>query len=155
MSIRSVIAICVTLVFTLGCGPTLGTGQLNVDQLDRYPQNSPYSTLRSINKALDDGRYDYLVAHLADQEALDKMTMSQVQRAVRDTKTRFSGSGDEFGALLRPQLKAALRACQLLCPDGQPAKECMGIQGQSATCILKDGAKLTFSKSDDRWFMKD
>ena len=150
MTIATFIFVCMS-----ACGPKLGTGQLGVSESDRYSQASPYATLASINKAISDKRFDYIVAHLADQTALDAMNEAQVKRAVRDTKARYGGSGDEYGARMLPQLKAALRACQLLCPPGADASQCMKIKGDAAECILKDDAKLEFVRKDGRWFMKD
>jgi hypothetical protein len=36
-----------------------------------YPQKTPQEAMKSITKALDSGRYDYLLAHLADPKYVD------------------------------------------------------------------------------------
>jgi hypothetical protein len=74
MSMRWFFAVCVALLWTglSWADPNQGTRHgLNADT-KTYPQATPKETLASVLKAIDDKKSDYLAAHLADPDWVDK-----------------------------------------------------------------------------------
>jgi hypothetical protein len=106
-----------------------------------YPQATPKETLASVIKAVEDRRIDYLLAHLADPEFVDK-------RVKEVHGGRFEGMVQETTAKLDG---LALRQLQRFARDGT-----WDVGTTRAMVRLKDVADraVFFRKAGGRWFME-
>ena len=105
-----------------------------------YPQATPEEALASVLKAAVGKRADYIVAHLADPEFVD--------RRVRET------SHDELLAETTAKLvddPGAAKQLRALLDKGTWQKE-----GATATVARKEGSDrlASFVQTDGRWFLK-
>jgi uroporphyrinogen-III synthase len=60
--------------------------------LDVYPQGSPRETLASVLKAIEEKRIDYLLAHLADPQFVDKRVQTlggKFEELVQETRVHL------------------------------------------------------------------
>ncbi len=113
-------------------------------ELDRdgFPQTTPKDTLRSVLKAADAGRFDYLVAHLAEPSFVDQ-------------KVQESGGFDPFVAVVKEKWTT----------DPENAKELRrfladGVweqNGDAASAKLGEGKsrQVFFKKIGNRWFLEN
>jgi hypothetical protein len=111
--------------------------------LKTYPQAGPKETLASVLKAIEAKRADYLLAHLADPEWVDR----RVQRY-----------GGKFGMLVE-------ESTAKLVADPGPAKRLRQFQKDgeweigdtSASVRLKEAEDqaVFFRKQDGRWFIEN
>jgi hypothetical protein len=111
--------------------------------LKSYPQSSPRETLASVLKAIENKRVDYLLAHLADPEFVD--------RRVKENGGKFADLVQETTRKLVDDPSAA-KLLQRFLKDGEWETDT-----DSATVSLKDfkDRVIHFAKSGDRWFMKN
>jgi gamma-glutamyltranspeptidase len=108
--------------------------------LKTYPQATPEKTLASVLKAIVAKRADYIVAHLADPQFVD--------RRIKET------SQDELLAEVTAKLvddPGAAKQLRAFLEKGAWEKE-----GATATVSLKEGSDRTvsFVQSDGRWFLQ-
>jgi hypothetical protein len=108
--------------------------------LETYPQSAPKETLESAMKAIKSKRMDYLLAHLADPEFVDKRVQEyggRFDEVVREAKAKLVDDPSAF-----KQLQHYLR-------EGQWQENEM-----DASVGLKDGKEhVYFRKLENRWFM--
>jgi hypothetical protein len=108
--------------------------------LDSFPQATPKEALASVLKAIDLKRPDYIVAHLADPQFVD--------RRVKET------SHDEMLAEATAKLvddPGAAKQLQKFLKDGD-----WKIEDAVASVSLKEGTDrvVSFRKADGRWFLE-
>jgi hypothetical protein len=108
--------------------------------LKTYPQATPEDALASVLKAIAAKRADYVVAHLADPQFVDR----------RVKETSYEELLAEAMAKLVDDPGAAKRLRAFL-EKGMWEKE-----GATATVSLKEGSDRTvsFVQSDGRWFLQ-
>jgi hypothetical protein len=112
--------------------------------LDSYPQATPKEALASVLTAIENKRVDYLLAHLADPDFVDKR--------VREV---YGGDFDELVKESTTKLHdspAAVKELQRFLKEG----EWESGEG-TATAKLKDVAdrQVTMKKIGDRWFLEN
>jgi hypothetical protein len=111
--------------------------------LKTYPQSTPKEALASVLKAIENKRTDYLLAHLADPEFVDRRVKENGGKfadLVEDTKRKLvddPGPAKLFGRFLK-----------------EGAWE---VEDADATVSLKDVKDriVSFRKEDGRWFLKN
>jgi hypothetical protein len=120
-----------------------------------YPQSTPNETVESIVKALDAGRTDYLLAHLADPSFVDPR--------IAEYKAFYKGSDEgralfAFERLVRETTlhfredPALVKELRLFAKDADwDAKE------DQAVGTLKKGSprRVFLRKLEDRWFLEN
>jgi hypothetical protein len=111
--------------------------------LKTYPQGTPKETLASVLKAIDTKRIDYLLAHLADPQFVD--------RRVKENGGRFDVLLDETKAKLLDDPGAAKQLRKFL-SDGE-----WKVEENNATVKLKDvpDRAVYLRKLGDRWFLEN
>jgi len=108
--------------------------------LKTYPQTTAKETLASVLKAIENKRYDYLVAQLADPEFIDQRVKrifgGKFEDQVEDTRLRLDSS--------------FVKMLQRFAKDGE------WVGDGPTTVMLKDvkDRSVTFIKVGDRWFMQ-
>jgi hypothetical protein len=108
-----------------------------------YPQSTPKEALGSILKAVENKRVDYLLAHLADPEFVDRRVKEnggKFEDLVEETRRKLvddPGPAKLFGRFLK---------------EGD-----WEVEEADATVSLKDvrDRVIHFHKADGRWFMKN
>jgi hypothetical protein len=105
-----------------------------------FPQGTPKEALTAVLKAIELKRADYIVAHLADPQFVD--------RRVKET------SYDEILAEVKAKLvddPGAAKQLRRFLKDGEWA-----VEETTATVSLKEGSDrtVTFRKADGRWFLE-
>src|SRR5207248_7624420 len=65
--------------------------------LDGYPQTTPKDALRSMIRAADAGRFDYLVAQLADPDWVDGRVkvLGSFERLMQGVRDNFANNPEE------------------------------------------------------------
>jgi hypothetical protein len=110
--------------------------------LKKYPQGTPKEALASVLAAIDAGRFDYLVAQLADPAWVDdrvkRLYGGHFEQQVEETRGRLDPSAVK---LLRRFLK-----------DGEWTED-----KDQATARIKgvEDRSLSFRKRDGRWFIEN
>jgi hypothetical protein len=71
--------------------------------LDGYPQTTPKDALRSVIRAADAGRFDYLVAQLADPAWVDGrvQALGSFERLLQTVRDNFANNPEELKQLRR------------------------------------------------------
>ena len=110
----------------------------------RFPQGSPKETLASVLAALEQKRFDYLMAHLADPDFVDqrvKKLNGDFEEVVREARTKYSENPDT------PKL------LQRFLKEG----EWQGGDGDTASVQLKDvkDRRVFFRKVEARWYLEN
>jgi hypothetical protein len=132
-----------------------------------YPQDSPKQAMASIAKALDRGRYEYLLAHLVDPIYTDATFLKFYRRKfgkspeddrsipAADQAARVKEALEAFIAEVKndraSEPKKALRLERLL-KSGNVEES-----GTTARVTLKDepGVSLTLQQIEGRWYMSN
>jgi hypothetical protein len=122
----------------------------------RYSQKTPLDTLRSVLKALDEGRVYYLVAQLADPAYVDERVREQEKR-MAGTGTKASRQLVAFDAVVKEVAghfrddPSLIRELREFARDGKWDEA-----GAKATAGIKGTArKMFFRKLDERWFLEN
>jgi hypothetical protein len=117
-------------------------GRYGIDlDLNTYPQDTPKTALASVLKAADAGRFDYLVAQLADPSFIDARVKSlfdgRFAEQVQDTRARLDPS--------------AIKELRRFLKDGE-----WTAGNAEASVRLKDESDraVFFRKIDGRWFLE-
>jgi hypothetical protein len=108
--------------------------------LDGFPQGTPQQALASVLKAIDLKRPDYIVAHLADPQFVDRRVKeTSYEELLAEVTAKLV---DDPGAA--KQLKTFLK-------DGH-----WDIAEATASVTLKEGTDraVSFRKADGRWFLE-
>lgn len=109
---------------------------------ETYPQGSPKEAMSSIAKAIDRGRYDYLLAHLADPQFVDAKVkdLGKFRDLVEAVKSQFSEEPRRLRQLMRFLKEGTIDA-----------------SGSSAKVTLKDvpQRQLTLKQYGKRWFLEN
>ena len=103
----------------------------------RFSQDGPQQTIRSMVKALDDGKIAYMLAHLISPEDVDAKLKGE-DAALRRLADKATG---ESTAKLRAALVDHLRSGRWI------------IKGSRALSEVKDRADLTLERVDSRWYL--
>jgi hypothetical protein len=110
--------------------------------LDTYPQATPKDALRSVLKAIDARRIDYLLAHLADPEFVDQrvQALGRFEEVVRATTDNLADD------------PASVRELRRFLNDGEWQES-----GEAASAGHKEvkGRRAFFRKSGTRWFLEN
>jgi hypothetical protein len=111
--------------------------------LEVYPQETAKAALTSVVKAIDARRFDYLAAHLADPDVVDK----RVQQ--------LGGQFDGYVKLVRDRLTGdpeSVRELRRFASEGE-----FNESGDSATVTVKEikGRRVFLRKVNGRWFLED
>ena len=114
---------------------------IEVDLLE-YPQTTPQDALRSVFKAIDAGRIDYLAAHLADPDWVDQRVKQvhegKFDRLVEEIRDKFAND------------KISLKELRRFLEEGQ-----WDITDTRATAQMKDVKdRVYMRKLDGRWFLE-
>lgn len=111
--------------------------------LKSYPQATPQEALTSVVKAIEDKRIDYLLAHLADPEFVD--------RRVAESGGRFDEVLQEARAKLQDD-PGVVKQLRRFLKDGE-----WQTSGNSTSIRLKDigDRSVYLRKIGDRWFMEN
>jgi hypothetical protein len=112
--------------------------------LRRYPQATPKETLASVLAAIEQKRFDYLIAHLADPDFVDervKQLKGDFDEVVREARTKYTDNPE------------AVKLLQRFLKEG----EWEGGEGNTASVQLKDvkDRRMFFRKVDTRWFLEN
>jgi hypothetical protein len=109
-----------------------------------YPQPTAKETLASVIKAMDDGKIDYLLAHLADPDFVDKRV-----------KEVYGGKFDELVKETNMKLAdnpASIKELRRFLKEGE-------WQGADATASVKlkdvTDRQVFLRKVGDRWFLEN
>src|SRR4051794_39337070 len=73
-------------------------------ELERYPQTTPKDTLRSVLKAINDARVDYLLAQLTDPAFVDLRVQERggkFDKVVEETKALYAADPEKVRTLRR------------------------------------------------------
>lgn len=138
------IAVIVALVVVTGSpAQTPGGKRYGMEpDVEAYPQKTPKEALASVLKAIDTGRIDYLLAHLADPQFVDERVKSYAggfDDLVKETTTKFS------------QDAAAIKEMRRILREGEWQEG-----DASASAHLKDKERTVFLKKiGDRWFLEN
>lgn len=110
--------------------------------LESFPQATPKEALASVLKAIDLKRPDYVVAHLADPQFVD--------RRVKET------SYDEMLAETTAKLVDDPSAAKQLKKFLEKDKGTWTVEDATASASLKEGSDriVSFRKVDGRWFLE-
>ena len=110
---------------------------------ESYAQGTPKEALGSVLKAIDRGRYDYLVAHLMSPELVD--------RRIKETKTTFAMVVNDVQTRIADDPEA-LKELRKFFVSGEFSEN-----GDMGTSKLKDVKTRTvnFKKIGKRWFMEN
>jgi hypothetical protein len=122
------------LVLPLAAEPDASGKKFGIDpELMNYPQSTPQEALASVLKAVDNKRFDYLLAQLADQEYVAR---------------RVASNGGKFDAFVKETTD------KLSQPQG-PIKQLRQFQKEGAWRVEEKIAMLRHKDVDDRAvFMK-
>lgn len=121
-----------------------------------YPQKTPDETLRSVVKAVENERFDYLLAQLADPQYVDQ-TIAQY-------KSLFLMGGDQaktvlaFDRLVKETGRYFLEDPTLLKELRVFAKKAdWQVKDDQAVGVVKtiQGRKVFLKKFEDRWFLEN
>jgi hypothetical protein len=112
-------------------------------ELERYPQSTPKDTLRSVLKAINDARVDYLLAQLTDPAFVDQRVEQRggkFDKVVEETKALYAADPEKVRTLRR------------FLVDGDFEE-----MGDAATVKLKDvKARAVFLKRvAGRWYLEN
>lgn len=108
------------------------------NDLKMFPQDNPRMTLRSIIKAIELKRFDYLLAHLIYPDLIKiELGSDSFENLVLHTRENFT-SGKKNADKLREFLKDGI-----LVYFGR----------QAAVIRLQDGSQIQFMEEDDLWYM--
>lgn len=114
---------------------------IEVDLLE-YPQATPQEALRSVLKAIDAGRINYLLAQLADPDWVD-------QRVKQLHQGKFDDMVEETRAKLAND-KTSLKELRRFAEEGQ-----WDITDTKATAQVKDVKdRVYMRKLEGRWFLE-
>lgn len=114
---------------------------VNAD-LRRYPQATPKETFASVLQAIDQKRYDYLLAHLVDPAFVDE-------------RVKKLGGFDELVGEMRTKLNDnpdAVKELRRFLKQGE-----WETNEDKASAFLKDvkDRRVYFRKIETRWFMEN
>jgi hypothetical protein len=110
--------------------------------LKRYPQATPKEALASVIKAVEDRRIDYLLAHLADPDWVEKRV-----------KDLHGGKFEELVKETTPRMDAlTLKQFQRFAKDGE-----WEVSDTAAAVRLKDVTDrvIHLRKVEGRWFLEN
>jgi hypothetical protein len=112
--------------------------------LRRYPQGAPKETLASVLAAIDQKRFDYLIAHLADPDFVDervKQLKGNFDEVVGEARMKYTDNPE------------AVKLLQRFLKEG----EWEGGEGNTASVQLKDvkDRRVFFRKVDMRWYLEN
>jgi hypothetical protein len=109
-----------------------------------YPQETPKETLASVLRAIDRGRINYLLAHLADPAFVDQRVRQiyggDFDELVRETNDKLTGNPDAVKELRRFLKEGEWEAAET-----------------TATAKLKDvkDRQVFFRKIGQRWYLEN
>lgn len=111
--------------------------------LDKYPQKTFKDTLRSVLKAIDEQKINYLMAHLGDPAHVDKLVKDHGGRfdlVVKETTEKLAANSETVKELRR------------FLAEGEWSES-----GETATAKHKDikGRQVFLRKIGSRWFLED
>lgn len=112
--------------------------------LDRYPQATAKDALRSVLKAIEAKKFDYLLAHLADPKFVDdrvKDAGGKFEVMVRETARKFERDPEAF-RVLRKFLSDGTWPAD---PGDAVEVKCESVRGQ----------QLFLKKIGNRWFLEN
>src|SRR5438128_1444363 len=121
----------------------VATNHLGVEiDPDSYPQGTPKDALRSVLKAGDAGRFDYIVAHLTDP-------------AYADAQVKERGGFEKFVAVVKAKWSndpESVKEMRRFASDGIWEET-----GDTAAVKLKDvkARQMFFKKIGNRWFLEN
>src|SRR4051812_42222355 len=110
---------------------------------DLYPQKTAQDTLRSVLKAIDARRIDYVLAHLADPAFVDQR--------VKDVGSRFDVMVQETTRKLDADPEM-LRELRRFLADGEWQEQA---DAASVKCKEVRGKMVYFKKIGNRWFLEN
>lgn len=105
--------------------------------LEKYPQDDPKQTLRSIIKAAKAGDFEYLVAHLASPKQIDKL--------LDNDEDRFKGLAKQVA---QSKGKGMVNALTRHLNEGK-----WDVRETLAWSTVKDEQEVSLEKIDNRWFL--
>jgi hypothetical protein len=138
---RLLMSVFVGLVFAVTLHAADSGKRYGIDaDAKTYPQTSPKECLTSILKAIENKRFDYLVAQLADPSFVD-------ERVKRTFGGKFEEQVDDTRTRLDP---AAVKLLQRFAKDGELVGDA------PPTLFLKDvkDRSVSFVKVGDRYYMQ-
>ena len=119
------------------------TNRFGIDpDLDGYPQTTPKDALRSVLRASDAGRFDYVIAQLTDPAYAEK-------------QVKESGSFEKFVAIVKAKWAndpESVKELRRFVSDGNWEET-----GDTAVAKLKDakGRQVYFKRVGNRWFLEN
>jgi hypothetical protein len=130
-------------LFTVAQEPTPAPARYGVDaNLEFYPQATPKEALRSVVKAIQRSRADYLLAHLTDPEFVD--------RRVQKYGGRFSEVVTESSKRLADDPEA-VKELERFSKSGEWQEA-----GDTASVKLPDVPRQVYlHKVGDRWYLEN
>lgn len=137
-------AFCLIIGIGLGFAQDKISPRFNIDaDTEQFSQKSPQDTLRSVLKAIDAKRVNYVLAHLADPAFVDQR--------VKDVGNRFEVMVQETTKKLNADPES-LREMRKFLTDGEWKEE-----GNAASASAKDvrGKLIYFKKIGNRWFLEN
>jgi hypothetical protein len=118
--------------------------RFNIDaDVDQFPQKTPQDTLRSVLKAIEAKRVNYLLAHLADPAFVDQRVKDvggKFEIMVQETTKKFDADPE------------SLRQMRKFLTDGEWKED-----GNVASASSKEvrGKSMYFKKIGNRWFLEN
>ena len=111
--------------------------------LEAFPQDSAKAALSSVVKAIDARKFDYLAAHLADPEEVDKKVLDlggKFERHVKVVADHLTNAPD------------AVRQLRRFASEGE-----VSVNGDAAVVSHKEikGRQVFFRKIGGQWYLQD
>jgi hypothetical protein len=109
-----------------------------------YPQETPKETLASVLFAIDKGRINYLLAHLADPAFVDQRVKQvyggNFDELVRETTDKLTGNPDAV-----KELRRFLKEGEWEATEGTPSVKLKDLKGR----------QVFFRKIGPRWYLEN
>jgi hypothetical protein len=130
------------LLLAAGFSPAADAGRYGIHADPKsYPQGIPQEALASVLKAIDAGKFDYLLAQLADPAWVDdrvgRLHGGQFAEQVEDTRSRFD--------------PATIKLLRRFLSEGK-----WNIAGDQGRVTLEDVERsIHFVHKGDRWYLQN